>query len=119
MGQRDRSPWSGLTGAQSLTLADALSAQLGAVETAEQAAWRAHETFARRAALALVGNDLRGALDAAEISAAALRLWQREGPTDVPGERQAVVHQHPAAAGGTEAGPSAWAAHRPHRALTR
>lgn len=115
MPQETRSPWSGLTSAQALTLSDYLSQPSAIATTAPEAFWEAHTTFARRAAMALVGNDLRGALDSAEVSAAALLLWQREGPTDVPGERQPVVDEHPPAALRPEAGPGTRATHGPHR----
>lgn len=93
-----RSPWSGLTSSQALELADALTAPVGRPHTtrprAEHDAWTVHVEYARRAAAALVGNDLREALRAAEIAAVALRLSQV--PAYVPRKTQRSVDQHPA-----------------------
>ncbi len=110
-----RSPWTGLSPRQSLTLTDALSEGIPAGEERLAAAWRVHETFARRAAMALVGNDLRSALDAAEVSAAALSLWRRYGAPDVVGQSETIVHQYPAPTLGAEPAPWPGPAHGPHR----
>lgn len=112
-----RSPWSGLTPTQALQLSDALGQPAELLKTRREAVWDVHSAFSRRAAVALGSNDLRGALDAAEIACAALRLWSCEGPTEVEGEGEAVVHQHPAAALRSEPGAGSRSAHRPDRAL--
>lgn len=52
--------------------------------SSSDAAWHAHLTYARRAAIALATNDLHRAMDDAAISLAALQLSGREGP-QVPG----------------------------------
>lgn len=95
MDPRNRSPWHGLTGEQACRLADELAA-------VTKDAWEVHSAYARRAAAALVGNDLRGALDAAELSLAALAIWQRERSSEVVREAQAIVNEHPATALGAE-----------------
>ena len=78
-----RSPWSGLTTSQSLELSDALSDTTSTALTREEALWRVHVAYSRRAAAALVANDLRTALRTAEIAAAALVLHDRQGPPEV------------------------------------
>lgn len=84
-----RSPWSGLTAEDALTLADALTReQLRGPE----GPWRVHLEHARRCAAALVGNDLRGALRAAEIATAAGRLWEQESARQVQGQSEPIVH---------------------------
>lgn len=90
-----RSPWSGLTSSQALELADALTAPRTEDIPPDSGAWTIHVDYARRAAAALVGNDLRGALRAAEIAAVALRLSQV--PAYVERKAQRGVDQHPAA----------------------
>lgn len=90
-----RSPWSGLTASQALELADALTGPRSTDIAPDSGAWTIHVDYARRAAAALVGNDLRGALRAAEIAAVALRLSQV--PTYVPRERQPIIDKDPAA----------------------
>ena len=89
-----RSPWSGLTSSQALELADALTSPRSTDIPPDPGAWTVYVEYARRAAAALVGNDLRGALRAAEIAAVALRLSQ--APAYVPRNTQRRVDQHPA-----------------------
>lgn len=66
-----RSPWHGLTSGQALELSDALT-RPGADPDFVLA--QVQEEYALRTVQLLVGNDLRGALHAAEIAAACLRL---------------------------------------------
>lgn len=97
MNNQRRSPWFGLTGAQCIEL-DAYTAQPAFVAlTPDQQFAHAHLGFARRAVACLVGGDLYGALSAAEIATAALRLTQRSSQGEREG--QAVVDEYPPAAG--------------------
>jgi hypothetical protein len=112
----ERSPWSGLTASQSLELADALGSPARVGLGRAEALWDVHVAYSRRAAAALVSNDLHGAIRAAEIAAAAQALQVRQVPADVPGERETVVDEHPAAARGAEATPLRRPAHGPDRA---
>lgn len=109
-----RSPWHGLTGSEALELEEELSRPENLARERDEALWSAHLVFCRRAAAALSGNDLRGALRAADIAAAALLLQRGQVLADVPGQAHAVVDQHPATAGGTEATSSTRPAHREH-----
>jgi hypothetical protein len=113
-----RSPWTGLTPAQSLTLADELTRPENIGRERAEVLWDVHTTFSRRAAVALGSNDLRAALDAAEVACVALRLWQRERAPDVEGEGQPVIDQDPAATLRAEARSSSWPAHGPDRPFT-
>lgn len=66
--QRDRSPWTSLTTGQTLILAEAeKDPSVYGMDTISAYATLSQD-FAIRAARLLVMNDLRGALDAAEIS---------------------------------------------------
>jgi hypothetical protein len=69
-----RNPWQGLTGTQLQLLDDALKLpgrlNRGRAEAFDDVA----KEFAYRTANLLVANDLRGALDSAEITAAAVAL---------------------------------------------
>lgn len=104
-----RSPWSGLTASEALELADALTAPRPADIPPDPGTWTVYLEYARRAAAALVSNDLHGALRAAEIAAVALRLSQV--PAYVPRERQPVIDKDPAAHGRPEAPAPPWPAH--------
>ena len=110
----ERSPWSGLTRSQSLELSDALSDPTVTALPQEKALWRVHVAYCRRAAGALVANDLRGALRAAEIAAAALVLHDRQGASEVVRERHRVIHEDPPTPDSTEPAALSWPAHRPH-----
>lgn len=98
-----------MTSSQALELADALTAPQSMDILPDSGAWAIHVEYARRAAAALVGNDLRGALRAAEIAAVALRLSQV--PAYVPRETQRGVDQHPAASRGPEPAATSRPAH--------
>lgn len=113
MSPERRSPWSGLTASQALELADALTSPRSANIPPKSDAWTVHVEYARRTAAALVGNDLRGALRAAEIAAVALRLTQV--PAYVPGQVQRRVDQHPATDTSPEPSATSRPAH-PHQA---
>lgn len=106
-----RSPWTGLTASEALELSDHLTRPENTAREPAEALWDAHVTYARRAVAALVGNDLRGALRAADLSSAALVLRDRYDAADVQHQAHAIVDEHPAAAHGTEAAAPAWPTH--------
>lgn len=104
------SPWTGLSSSATLELQDAMcSPELLPLE-APEAAWSVHVAYSRRAAAALVSNDLRLALRAAEIAQAALTIAQ--SAPQFQRRLAPVVDQDPTAANGTEPTPPARPAHR-------
>lgn len=110
-----RSPWSRLRRADALALADALGAPEHLQRSPCEAAESVSASFARQSVTLLVGNDLRGALRAAEISVAASAIAQRYRSAEIPGEGEAVVGQDPASAPGTKSARLARSLHRPDR----
>jgi len=78
MNPKRRSPWHGLTGRQALEVADTLSMPEYLTLVHHEALWLLHITYARRATAALAGNDLRNAIDCAEMATAVFHLWERE-----------------------------------------
>jgi len=90
-----RSKWTGLTTAEAHELDQAQRRAKITAEDDEEASWSVHVDYSRRAAALLAGNDLRGALQAAEIAAAALRAFEAERSRNVQRELQAVVREYP------------------------
>lgn len=114
-----RSPWTGLTGSETLELQDELLHPSRRVMSEDDRARDIAAMYALRCVRALTGNDLRGALRAAQISHAATGLVrQGQSPPEVPREGQPVVDQDPAA--GSRQRPRRIPAHPEHlAAITR
>lgn len=107
-----RSPWTGLTGSETLELQDELLHPSRHGMTEDQRAADVATMYALRCVRALIGNDLREALRAAQISHAASGLVrERQRAAEFVGQAHAVVHQDPATGRGQ--GPRAALAHRP------
>lgn len=64
-------------------------------------AWEVHTDFSRRAAIALAGNDLRGALHAAELAVAALRSFEAQHAREIERELKTIGNENPHAGHGT------------------
>ncbi len=93
----NRSPWTGLTGAQGVVLSEYLGKPFQLGRPTGQAAWDAHLEFARRTAVLLVANDLHGAIDAAEVAAAALRIAESQSARESISKTNTIIDQQPTA----------------------
>lgn len=85
--------WSGLTPDQAMRLDRELHKSVTLRIPYAQVAWDTHVEYSRRCAVLLSSNDLRGALDAAEISAAALLIHERERARELERQARTIVHQ--------------------------
>lgn len=74
-----------------LELADALTEQMRRRHDRATSAWNVHLTYARRAAMALHGNDLALALRSAEIAAEAHHIFNEAETRDDPEQRAANI----------------------------
>lgn len=84
-----------LSGSAMVELTDWLSEPAQLRMPPAEAFRAAHDHFARASVLALTGNDLRGALRAAEQSVEALRLAEREAERAARRARLGVVGNTP------------------------
>lgn len=111
-----RSPWHGLTGSEALELQDAECEPSRADMPSHERCADVAREYAARCVRALTGNDLRGAMRAASIAAAAWSTYERDREalqrsSERQSERQAVVDQDPSAGG--RQGALLLARHRP------
>lgn len=80
----DRFPGSGLTKSQALRLTELMSQPHLLDYSLEQTRFHVQNELAHRAAILLAGNDLAGALDAAQMYASLNRTSARAARRDVP-----------------------------------
>jgi len=95
------SPWSGLTSTQTNVLANAVEEPQRRRMPLHDAYADVFAEFSGRTVTLLMGNDLRGALDAAAVAYHAQTLalgGRRNCAREIPSSNQRVVAQSPAAA---------------------